>query len=135
MLLEQGFDAGGVGDAGEAFEELAFRVGQDHEGEHRGVAELEDEAVDFGLGQVDVGGQGHVVFLQERGDIGAGEDSLHEAAAAPSEFAAELDEELLPVALGFGLRLGEGRVPVEGSAVVEVKVLAFGLGNHRRHLW
>ncbi len=66
-----------------------------------------------------------------RGDVGSRDDALHEGAALASQLAPELDEE--PLALRARGRKGrvEGGVPVEGAAIVEVRVFPGRHGAER----
>ena len=93
--------------------------------------------MDLGLGLVRVAGDEDEVLLEQRRDVGTRQDSLDQAAASASELAADLDEEMLLLALRALAGLAEVRVPVEGPAVVEVGVLLLGSGVcHRcRRLW
>ena len=78
------------------------------------------EGHDLVLRIVTVRRHGDVSALEELRHVGAGNDSLHEAAALASELAAELDEDALARGGSLGPGVGEGREPAERAAVVEV---------------
>ena len=82
----------------------------------------------LGLGIVGVGSQGDESLLQLGGDVGPRKDSLHQGAALASEFAAELDEDLLAGFARLALGVREAGVPGESALIVEVRVR--GLGAH-----
>ena len=110
QLLESAKQIGGRRGPGVAVEELAVRVGEDHERQHHRVLELHRELDDLLLARVGVRGQGHEVLLQERCDLGVRYGSLHEGAALASQLAPELDEDALALCLGRRLRVGPGGV-------------------------
>ena len=101
---------------------VPLSVGDDHEGQHVGVLNLARQLHDLLFGVITIRSERYEALLQNGSDVRAGNESLNEAPALPSQLAPELDEDLFAALRGLCEGLCPASMPMKGALIVKVGV-------------